>query len=91
MNFNVSQETSVVDNLKEETGVDITFFYGNTAVMTSIKSDGGDRWYGMKAGENIVNYTLNQGAQLWYKNIEIDKKCAMHTLFRLSSRRTEPL
>lgn len=74
MNFNVSQETSVVDNLKEETGVDITFFYGNTAVMTSIKSDGGDRWYGMKAGENIVNYTLNQGAQLWYKNIEIDKK-----------------
>ena len=28
----------------------------------------------MKAGENITNYTLMQGAQLWYKNIEIDKK-----------------
>ncbi|MDE7183377.1 MAG: hypothetical protein K2O40_02655, partial [Lachnospiraceae bacterium] len=28
----------------------------------------------MKAGDNIKNYTLNQGAQLWYKNIEIDHK-----------------
>jgi hypothetical protein len=28
----------------------------------------------MKAGENIKAYTLGQGAQLWYRNIEIDKK-----------------
>ena len=27
MNFNVSQESSVVDDLKEQTGIDITFFY----------------------------------------------------------------
>lgn len=74
MNFNVSAETGIVDELKEQTGVDITFFFGDTAVMTSIMSEGGDRWYGMKAGANISNYTLQQGAQLWYRNIEIDKK-----------------
>ena len=41
-NFDVSTETSVVDGLKEKTGVDITFFFKDTAVMTSIKriSDG---------------------------------------------------
>lgn len=72
MNFNVSGETGIVDELKEQTGVDITFFFGDTAVMTSIKNESGDRWYGMQAGANITNYTLHQGAQLWYRNIEID-------------------
>lgn len=72
MNFNVSQETSVVDDLKKQTGIDITFFYEDTAVMTSICSEDGRRWIGMTAGENICQYTLEQGAQLWYRNIEID-------------------
>lgn len=74
MNFNISQETGIVDELKEQTGVDITFFFGDTAVMTSVMNEGGERWYGMQAGANITNYTLNQGAQLWYRNIEIDGK-----------------
>jgi Methyl-accepting chemotaxis protein len=72
MNFNVSQETSVVDDLKEQTGIDITFFYQDTAVMTSVCNEDGLRWIGMTAGENIRQYTLQQGAQLWYRNIEID-------------------
>lgn len=74
MNFNVSQETSIVDDLKEQTGIDITFFYHDTAAMTSICSEDGARWNGMKAGENIQKHTLEQGAQLWYRNIEIDNK-----------------
>ena len=74
MNFNVSQETGIVDELKAQTGVDITFFFGDTAVMTSVMSEGGDRWYGMKAGANITGYTLHQGAQLWYRSIVIDGK-----------------
>lgn len=74
MNFNVSEETFVVDSLKEETGIDITFFYQDTAVMTSVCNASGVRWIGMQAGENIKQYTLGQGAQLWYKNIEIDGK-----------------
>lgn len=76
MNFNVSEKSSVVDDLKEQTGVDTTFFFGDTAVMTSICNEDGYRWIGMTAGDNIKNYTLSQGAQLWYKNIVIDgKKC----------------
>lgn len=74
MNFNISQESSVVDDLKEQTGIDITFFYQDTAAMTSVCSEDGKRWNGMKAGENIKKYTLEQGAQLWYRNIEIDKR-----------------
>ena len=72
MNFDVSKETFVVDGLKQKTGVDITFFFKDTAVMTSICNDNNVRWIGMQAGDNIKNYTLAQGAELWYKNIEID-------------------
>ena len=36
MKFKVSQETFVVDDLKQQTDVDITFFYQDMAVMTSI-------------------------------------------------------
>lgn len=74
MNFDVSSETSIVDGLKEKTGVDITFFYKDTAVMTSVMNEKNQRWIGMKAGDNIKNYTLQKGAELWYKNIEIDGK-----------------
>ena len=42
--------------------------------MTSICNENGVRWIGMQAGENIRQFTLEQGAQLWYRNIEIDKK-----------------
>ncbi|MFG6368543.1 MAG: methyl-accepting chemotaxis protein [Lachnospiraceae bacterium] len=72
MNFNISKETSLVDSLKEQTEVDITFFFQDTAVMTSICNQNGARWIGMMAGENIKKYTLHQGAQLWYRNIDID-------------------
>lgn len=74
MNFDVSSETFIVDGLKDKTGVDLTFFYKDTAVMTSICNDKNQRWIGMKAGDNIKNYTLQKGAELWYKNIEIDGK-----------------
>ena len=74
MNFDVSTETFIVDGLKEKTGVDITFFYKDTAVMTSITNEDNARWMGMQAGDNIKNYTLAQGAELWYKNIVIDDK-----------------
>lgn len=74
MNFNISKETSLVDSLKEQTEVDITFFFRDTAVMTSICDHNDTRWIGMMAGENIKKYTLQQGAQLWYRNIDIDGK-----------------
>lgn len=74
MNQNISRKTSIVDNLKRQTKLDITFFYGETAVMTSIRDDTGMRMIGMSADENIRKYILDQGKQLWFKSILIDGK-----------------
>ena len=41
--YNVSKSDSLVDRIKENTGMDVTFFYGKTRIMTSAKDKNGDR------------------------------------------------
>lgn len=71
MNFNVSKESSTVDSIKEETGVDITFFFEDTAAMTSMTDEDGGRFIGMRTGKRITENTLEKGAQMYYRNIDI--------------------
>ena len=72
MNFNVSLETSVVDDLKEQTGVDITFFFDDTPEMTSIFDKNGARFVEVSSIDDIYNYTLKQGTQLWCQETTIN-------------------
>ena len=74
MNFNVSEESGIVDSIKEETGVDITFFFEETAAMTSMADDDSGRYIGMRTGSRITDYTLVKGAQMYYKSIDIGGK-----------------
>lgn len=72
MNFNVSAETSVVDDLKTETNVDVTFFFGDKSEMTSITTEEGSRLVATDAQEYIRAQTLGRGAQLWCRSIKIN-------------------
>ena len=72
MNFNVSLETAVVDDLKEQTGVDITFFFDDTPEMSSIISENGSRFVETSAIDDIYNYTLKNGEQIWCKETKIN-------------------
>ncbi len=74
MNFNVTERRSLVDDLKEETGVDITFFFGDRAAVTSIRGDDGIRQTGLQADEAIRTYSLEQGSPIWCRHIVIDGK-----------------
>ncbi len=74
MNFNISEETAVVDELKDQTNVDITFFFEDIPEMTSILNEEGKRFVETTAIESIRNYTLTQGAQLWCRNVKINGK-----------------
>lgn len=72
MNFNVSEKTFIVDDLKKETAVDITFFFGDKAVMTSVMGRDGKRLIGANADANVKKYTIEQGEQLWCPNVRIN-------------------
>ena len=81
MNFNVSEETEIVDELKNQTAVDITFFFDDIPEMTSIVDSNGNRLVTITAIESIKEYTLGQGAQLWCRNVKINgKSCQAYVI-----------
>ena len=81
MNFNISEKTAIVDSLKEETEVDITFFFGDRAAMTSLRDEDGARQQGLLADEAIRTYTLAQGNPIWCRHILLDgKNCQAYVI-----------
>lgn len=72
MNFDVSNETSIVDDLKRQTNVDVTFFFEDTAEITSITDKDGNRSVETTALDYIRNHTLARGSQLWCRSFKIN-------------------
>ena len=48
--YNISQSEKLVDTIKEESGVEVTFFYGSRRVMTSALDANGQRILGSRQG-----------------------------------------
>ena len=81
MNFDISRETVVVDSLKHETGVDITFFFEDAPEMTSIIGKDGERSVETSAQNYLIEHTLGRGSQLWCRNIKINgRNCQAYVI-----------
>ena len=61
--YNVSKSENLVDRIKENTGMDVTFFYGTKRVMTSALDANGERILGSPAGDVITQKVLNDGEE----------------------------
>lgn len=72
--YNISLSETFIDNLKEKTGVDITFFYGDTRLVTSIKDKEGKRIKESKAGEFLVENVLKAGNDVFTNRIKVEDK-----------------
>ena len=70
--YNVSKSESLVDGIKQNTGMDVTFFYGSKRIMTSAFDSNGNRLLGSPAGDVIVQNVLNNGQNYFSKNVSID-------------------
>lgn len=60
-----------IDNLKSETNVDYTIFYGDMRVITTICDDSGARLSGTKANSRIVSDVINSKKSTFYKNVDV--------------------
>lgn len=76
MNFNLSEETGIVDDLKEETGSDITVYFEQEVVMTSIM-DHDVRAMNLKMDPRILEHVIKNGDQIWFKDIDINGEHSM--------------
>jgi methyl-accepting chemotaxis protein len=70
--FNISKSESLVDNIKESTGMDVTFFFGSERIMSSAVDKNGDRIIGSPAGDIIVEKVLNNGEEYFSENVSLD-------------------
>lgn len=64
---NLTNDYSLIDRIKEETGLDITLFYQNTRILTTLTGENGKRIVGSGAPEVVVRDVLNTGEPKFYK------------------------
>ena len=70
--YNISNSEKLLDTIKEKSGMDVTFFYGNKRIMTSIKDQSGERILGSPAGSKIEEMVLQNGKEYFSKNVSVD-------------------
>jgi methyl-accepting chemotaxis protein len=70
--FNISENEEIADGLKQEAGMDLTIFYGDTRYMTSICDESGTRVVGTQAGETVSSTVLEQGKEYFATDIEVE-------------------
>ena len=70
--YNISQSEKLVDAIKKESGVDVTFFYGTERIMTSALDKNKQRILGSPAGDKIVTVVLKGGKEYFSENVSMD-------------------
>lgn len=70
--YNISQSENLVDTIKQESGMDVTFFYGSQRIMTSAVDKNGNRILESPAGDKIVEKVLNGGEGYFSDNVSMD-------------------
>lgn len=70
--YNISRSESLVDRIKDNTGMDVTFFYGDRRSMTSALDSNGDRILNSPAGERIVEKVLQNGEEYFSSAVSLD-------------------
>lgn len=67
----ITGDYAIVDYIKEQTDVEVTFFYQDTRTVTSLKN-GSERNVGTKAADIVVEVVLKNGNDYFDTNLEIN-------------------
>ena len=70
--YNISKSDKLLDNIKEQSGMDVTFFYGSQRIMSSAKDANGQRILGSPAGDVIVQKVLQNGEEFFSSRVSLD-------------------
>ncbi len=69
--LNISQSNGIVDHIKDNTGMDVTIFWGDTRILTSIKNKDGQRQTQSAAPEDVARQVLKNGEYYISRDVEI--------------------
>lgn len=68
---NITNDYSLIDGIRKSTGMDVTLFYQDTRILTTIKNWNGERIIGTQAPEQVLADVLGEGESCFYDNILI--------------------
>jgi len=73
--YKISDNNELADYIKNKTDVDVTFFYGDTRVLTSLKDKKtGDRLIGTTASKEVTDKVLKNGKEYSDAGIVINER-----------------
>lgn len=70
--YNVSLSTPFIDDIAAKTGIEVTFFYNDTRLVTSLKDADGKRILGSKAGDFLMENVLKDGNEVFTNRVLVD-------------------
>lgn len=70
----INGDFSIIDTIKENTGVDITFFYHDTRVITTLYDRNGERIIGTKVNSVVTKDVLENQQAAFYPEVLIDEQ-----------------
>lgn len=70
----VSDTYDLLDSVSAKDGVEITIFFGDTRIMTTLKDASGKRIEGTKADAKIADAVVNKGEEYFSENTVINNK-----------------
>ncbi len=70
--YNITRSEKLLDTIREESGMEVTFFYGTKRIMTSVKEQNGTRILGSPAGKKIEEEVLKKGQEYFSKSVSIN-------------------
>lgn len=70
--YNVSLSTPFIDDIAAKTEIEVTFFYNDTRLVTSLKDADGKRILGSKAGDFLVENVLQDGNEVFTNRVLVD-------------------
>jgi len=69
--MDLEDNIGIIDDIKTNTGLDVTVFYGDTRYLTTIVNEAGERQTGTKANDDVVESVLNNGVPYSDDNVNI--------------------
>lgn len=68
----INGDFSIIDTIKENTGADVTVFYQDVRVITTLYNDKGERLIGTKVSAVVVRDVLESREPMFYPSVDID-------------------
>lgn len=66
---NITSDYTLIDGIRERTAMDVTLFYQNTRILTTIKNWEGERIVGTQAPTQVLTDVLQEGKSCFYDNV----------------------